>query len=181
MAIQVHTGTIVSEVIYSECGKHRYVLRKRFKSDNKKLNKGKLVFFLLNPSFADELLSDKANRIASNIAIKNDFSELVILNLFSVITHNSKCPLEKLSKDKFQENDFYIKKELETAEQIIISWGAECKYTRRKAVVKRVVRENFKNMKKVYSIKYKDNDTAHISYYISDNIENYEIIPYSVV
>jgi len=73
-----------------------------FEYDNKRLTKGKLIFFFLNPSFADELLSDKANRISTNIAIKNNFTELVILDLFSIITNNIKCPLEELSKDKFQ-------------------------------------------------------------------------------
>lgn len=180
MKVKHQNGNIKNEAIFSECESHRYVLRKVFNSDKKELNKGKLIFFLLNPSFADELLVDKANRIASNIAINKKFNELVILNLFSVITSNSDCPLEKLSKNKFSENNYFIKKELESAAQIIIAWGTKNKYKRRKKCVRDIIKYNFKNLNEVYSIKYKDNDTSHISYYISENKENYEIVSYEI-
>jgi hypothetical protein len=180
MKVKYQNGVIKNEAIFSECERHRYVLRKVFISDKKELNKGKLIILLLNPSFADELLVDKANRIASNIAIKKEFNELVILNLFSIITSDSDCALEKLSKDKLSENDYFIKKELESAAQVIIAWGTKNKYTRRKKRVKDIIKYSFKNLSEVYSIKYKDNYTSHISYYISENTVNYDIVPYEI-
>ncbi|MBZ9621401.1 DUF1643 domain-containing protein [Clostridium sp. FP2] len=180
MKVNLQKGTVAMETIFSECGEHRYILKKSFTSDKKELNKGKLIFFLLNPSFADELLMDKANRIASNIAIKRNFKELVILNLFSVITENSKYPLERQSKSKYEENDYYIKKELKSGDEIIIGWGTDKKYIRRKEQVRKIIKNNFKDLNNVLSIKYEENNPAHISYYISDNTENYEIVPYQI-
>lgn len=180
MSIKSQKGTIEIETIFSECKEHRYVLKKRFASNDKRLTKGKLIFFLLNPSFADELFMDKANRIASNIAIKRNFKELVILNLFSVITKSSNCSLERKSRSNFEENDYYIKKELQDADEIIIGWGTDKKYTRRKGHIRKLIKYNFKHLNNVLSVKYKEYNPVHISYYISDNDENYEIVPYNI-
>lgn len=81
-----NNSVINSTAIFSKNKQQRYILIRKW-------NKNPLcLFFLLNPSFASELLYDNTTMKVINFVIKkNIYGGVIILNLFSFINTNPKC------------------------------------------------------------------------------------------
>ncbi|MCR8853658.1 DUF1643 domain-containing protein [Lysinibacillus fusiformis] len=179
----IYKGKIEIESYFSEDSLRRYYLKRRYTTDRNNLEKKKLCFILINPSYADELLFDKTNMLASNIGVREKFNEVVILNMFSLITKNSKV-LKKTQNDwNDSTNDQTILEECKNAQQIILSWGSDVDFDeRRSELLNRLEAHNL--LDKVYRIVFTDragtvSDSAHLSMYLSDNPPyNFEIKKY---
>lgn len=178
--VKVYFGNISIESIFSHDETHRFVLKRKYKSSREHLNDGKIVFILINPSYADELLFDKTNRLASNIGLKNGYNEVVILNMFSLVTKDTKALIKNLKNANLNKNDLYIMEEVKNAERVILAWGIDEKYNDRIKVVKQLIKNSGIDCDKVFSISFKDKNgkiynPAHLSMFITDNPPNYEI------
>lgn len=163
-------SSIITQCLFSEDGEQRFYLKRIFSEENKseKLT-GKLVIFMFNPSFANHLLLDKSNTIAINMAIKDRYKELCILNLFSQTSPNKKKIKKKLLKN--HENDKYISQELKNADKIIVAWGYDKTYIDRIKNVESLIVKNVLHFKdKVFAVKYTNKkgvvfQPQHLSYY----------------
>ncbi|MGE7922359.1 DUF1643 domain-containing protein [Viridibacillus arvi] len=178
----IFKGSIEIESYFSDDLLHRYYLKRRFKTNRYNVKKQKLCFILINPSYADELLFDKTNMLASNIGIRENFSEVVILNMFSLITKDTKV-LKKTQNDwNDSTNDQVILEECLNAEQIILSWGSDVVFDERRSELLNTL-ESHSLLQNVYRIVYTNSagtvyDPAHLSKYLSDNPYNFEIKKY---
>lgn len=178
--IKKYFGDIAIESIFSDDRRHRFILRRKYSSSRYQLNDSKIVFILINPSYSDELLFDKTNRLASNIGVKDGYNEVVILNIFSLVTKDTKTLNKELQSANHQKNDLYIVEEIKKASRVILAWGIDDKYKDRIEDVKQLIKNNGIENDKVFSISYKDKNgkvynPAHLSMYITDNPPNYEI------
>lgn len=178
--MKTYNGNISVESIFSDDELHRFVLRRKYSTTRTKLSKRKLVFIMINPTYSDELLFDKTNRLASNIGVRDECNEVVILNLFSLITKDTQT-LEMNSKNAYLvENDQYIFEEVKNAYRLIIAWGIKNQYQNRINAVKQIIRNAGITDDRVYSVKFIDKrkkvyNPAHLSMYITDNPPNYQM------
>lgn len=181
-----YKGNIELESSFSDNMQHRYFVKRKYTSDRMslKMQSGKLCFILINPTYADELLFDKSNMIASNIGIREGYAEVVILNMYSLITKNKNNLIKKLNIATDALNNQIILEECDSADKIILAWGIDVKFNDRKNELLSVFKE--KNMgNKLYSIEYvnkkkKVYNPAHLSRYLSDNPYNFKIKPYKI-
>lgn len=178
-------GNIAIESIFSENENHRFLLRRKYTTSRKNLENKKLCFILINPSYADELLFDKSNRLASNLGVRSSFNEVVILNMFSLITKNKETLNKKLSIANHSENDNIISNECNSADKLIISWGIDEIYDERRKEVKEIIKDSGIGRDNIFSIVFRDKNEkvynpAHLSMYISDNPPNYTIERYEL-
>lgn len=175
-------GNIELETTFSNDMRHRYYLKRKYRTTKYSLNQDKLCFILINPSYADELLFDKTNMLASNIGVRQKFNEVVILNMYSLITNNTK-DLKK-TKNNWNDliNDKIILNECLSSKRIILAWGSDISFSERRSELLNLF--NAHNLlENVFRIVYtskngKIHDPAHLSMYISDNICNFEIKKY---
>lgn len=180
-----YKGKIEITSHFSDDMQRRYFLKRKYLSNRGtlKMNEGKLCFILINPSYADELLFDKSNMIASNIGIKEGYNEVIILNMYSLITKDKKSLIKKLDIASDALNDQTIIKECKSADKIILAWGTDDLFKERKnKIVSLLKKQGMKN--KLYSIEYiskkkKVYNPAHLSRYLSDNPYNFKIKPYT--
>lgn len=175
----IYLGKMEIESIFSNDDKHRFVLRRRYSTTRKDKSNQKIVFILINPSYSDELLFDKTNRLASNIGVKDGYDEVVILNLFSLITKDKPALIKNLNIANHIENDQHIVDEVTNADRVIISWGIDYKFIDRILDVKQLIKNTGIEASKVYSITYTDKNgkvynPAHLSMYITDNPPNFQ-------
>lgn len=181
----IYKGSIEIESYFSDDLKRRYYLKRIYKTDKySNINKQKLCYILINPSYADELLFDKTNRLASNIGIREHYSEIVILNMYSLITKNTDSLKKRNTLNVANDltNDQVILDECLSAERIILSWGSDTQFYNRRLQLLNLLETNGL-LQKVYRIIYtsKDNtvyDPAHLSMYLTDNPYNFEIKKY---
>lgn len=178
----IFKGKIEIESYFSEDSLHRYYLKRRYTTDRNNLKKKKLCFILINPSYANELLFDKTNMLASNIGVRENFNEVVILNMFSLITKNTDVLKNTQNDWNDATNDQIILEECLDAEQIILSWGSDVDFDERRSELLNTLESN-SLLQKVYRIVYTNSagkvyDPAHLSMYLSDNPYNFEIKKY---
>ncbi|QVY62074.1 DUF1643 domain-containing protein [Cytobacillus gottheilii] len=178
-------GNIAIESIFSENENHRFLLKRKYTTSRKKLENKKLCFILINPSYADELLFDKTNRIASNLGVRNSYNEVVILNMFSLITKNKESLNKQLNIANHSENDKIISNECKSSDTLIISWGIDEVYDERRMELKEIIRNSGISSENVCSIVYKNKtgkvyNPAHLSMYITDNPPNFKIERYEL-
>ncbi|MFJ6267033.1 DUF1643 domain-containing protein [Lysinibacillus xylanilyticus] len=175
----IFKGSIEVESYFSNDLQHRYYLRRKYKSDKySNVKKQKLCYILINPSYADELLFDKTNRLASNIGVRENYNEVVILNMYSLITKDSKILKKNIDVASDLTNDQVILDECLNAERIIVSWGIDKRFDDRRMELLNLLETNavLQNLYKiVYTGEDKVYDPAHLSMYLTDNPYNFEI------
>ena len=110
-----------STAVYSDCGRHRYLLSRRWDGDA-----GIILFVMLNPSTATESRNDptigRCHRFAIrwNCGRKGGYD---ICNLFSMITPDQKLLASTEDRLKQRENDRYIAEACRRASRLICAWG----------------------------------------------------------
>ncbi|PEI68929.1 hypothetical protein CN646_15935 [Bacillus wiedmannii] len=179
------TGSIIIESIFSKHEDHRFLLRRKYESSRENLENKKICFILINPSYSDELIYDKTNRLASNMGVRGSFNEVVILNMYSLITKDTKSLEGKLEVANHQKNNKIILEECKSADKIIISWGIDETFQARRVEVKEIIKNSGISKDKVCSIVFEDKNgkvynPAHLSRYISDNPPNFKIERYEL-
>ena len=97
---------------------YRYVLKRVWDT-----SKPKIAFIGLNPSTASEELDDPTVRKCINIARRDGFGEMVMLNAYA---YRSTDPtgLEIYPNPQGELNDDYIFRECKTSSKIVIAWGS---------------------------------------------------------
>lgn len=135
MAIEKE-ALIKTKAIFSEDGKHRFLLR-RIWDENKK----KAAVIMQNPSYADELKGDLSVTKIMNFLIDEGFGCLDIVNLYSFISTDPEN-LKRNNDLERKDTDKFILKAIEDAEIIIIAWGSDKnKYSARKREVMKLIKE----------------------------------------
>lgn len=176
----IYNGKIEIQSYFSDDLQHRYYLKRKYHSDKYSyLIQRKLCYILINPSYADELLFDKTNMLASNIGVRENFNEVVILNMYSLITKDKKFLMKKLGIAYDSINDATILNECLEAEQIILSWGIDEEFQERQNELLNLLKSNGL-LEKSLRIVFEDRngkiyDPAHLSMYLSDNPYNFKI------
>ena len=110
-----------SSAAYSDCGKHRYVLSRRWDD-----NAGTVLFVMLNPSTATESRNDPTISRCHGFAIRMNggrHGAYTICNLFSLITPDRKLLESECDRLDETENDQTLLKACQRSERLICAWG----------------------------------------------------------
>lgn len=111
-----------NDVVISECGKYRYVLR-RLLAANLGRNDGQLTIIMLNPSTADADTDDQTVRRCVRFARDNYNGLLSIVNLFAFRARNPidlrAHPMNIIGPD----NENWLRQECSKAFTVIVAWG----------------------------------------------------------
>jgi hypothetical protein len=130
-------------------GNYRYSLKKTWDE-----NKPKVVYILLNPSYANEHIIDRTFTFCMNYAVNNGFGQLEIVNLFALRTiPRDKKALKEATNPVGNENNSYILKALEglnDKDLIIAGWGGDGGINKRNREVLRMLR-NYKGKIKCFT------------------------------
>lgn len=176
----IYSGKIEIEGYFSDDLTRRYYLKREYKSNKFSfIGNRKLCYILINPSFSDELLFDKTNMLACNIGVRNGFDEIVILNMYSLITKNKKQLKKSLAIGNDVINDKTILDECLGAHKIILSWGTDSEFQDRRKILVDMLNDN-DLIDKTYKIVYTDKNgklynAAHLSMYLTDNPCNFKV------
>lgn len=103
---------------FSECWTYRYTLDRYWDDDLPQL-----LFVLLNPSTADAIKDDPTNRRGMGFARRWGFGSCIFVNLFA-FRATKPADLKKADDPIGPFNDAYLVLEAETADRIVLAWGA---------------------------------------------------------
>jgi len=110
--------------IISECGRYRYVLRRKIPSIVRWVRP--ILFVMLNPSTADAELDDPTIRRCKAFAERDGFTQLTVVNLFA-LRATDPAGL-KIDHDPIgPENDRYLQEEIlahGSTGLVVAAWGA---------------------------------------------------------
>lgn len=106
--------------------KHRYLLTRKIPGTPGSNNKGTLLFIMLNPSTANEVDNDRTIERCMSFTKELGYDLLKVVNLFSWIETDSK-KLKTIDAHELvdEKTDEFIKKSIDTADEIIVAWGDE--------------------------------------------------------
>jgi hypothetical protein len=109
---------------------YRYVLKRVW--DNAK---PKIAYIGLNPSVASEELDDNTVRKCINIAKRDRFGQMVMLNAYA---YRSTDPagLDTYPNPQGELNDDYIFQECKTSSKIVVAWGSHVSNERHNILLK---------------------------------------------
>ncbi|WP_237714811.1 DUF1643 domain-containing protein [Pelosinus fermentans] len=110
-------SVIKTEAIFSADKQYRYLLRKEWDK-----NKKKVLVIMINPSTAAEVFIDHTTMYVINNLSKLDFGAVDIVNLFPNIDGSRKTKGSIPEVDN--ENEKQIAASAEKADSIIIAWGS---------------------------------------------------------
>ncbi len=114
---------VTQDIIDSACiwdganNQYRYVLRRVWD-----MSKPKIAFVGLNPSTADEHRDDNTVRKCINIARRDGYGQIVMLNAFAYRSTDPKA-LAKQPNAIGSQNDYHILEECKDADKIVVAWG----------------------------------------------------------
>jgi hypothetical protein len=114
---------VTADIVDSRCvwdgpnNEYRYSLIRMW--DN---SKPKIAFIGLNPSVADERQDDNTVRKCINIARRDGYGSLVMLNAYAYRSTDPKA-LTTQTNVVGNHNDHYIAKECKDADKIVVAWG----------------------------------------------------------
>ena len=114
---------VTPDIVDSRCvwdgakNEYRYTLIRVWDS-----SKPKIVFIGLNPSVADELQDDNTVRKCINIARRDGYGQIVMLNAYAYRSTDPKALLTQTDAVG-RYNDRYIAEECITADKVVVAWG----------------------------------------------------------
>jgi len=128
---------IIKNAVFDKTRKYRYLLYREW---DKTLPR--ILFIMLNPSDADEILDDKTISRCIYFAKKFKFGSVEIVNLYSLVSKNPKV-LKITNMDPVgKETDKYILQASKRAKKIVVAWGTGHFFNNRNIVVKNILIEN---------------------------------------
>lgn len=114
---------VTIDIIDSRClwdgpnKEYRYVLHRVWDS-----SKPKIAFIGLNPSTADERQDDNTVRKCINIAKRDGYGQMTMLNAYAYRSTDPKALATQLNAVG-NHNDHHIAKECKDAAKIVVAWG----------------------------------------------------------
>lgn len=109
----------------SACGTWRYHLRR---PANLIEDKGRLCYVMLNPSTADATKDDPTIRRCVNLAARDGYGEIVVVNLFAFRATDPAEMRRAFAADPARaigpENDDYIRAAVAASARVCVAWGA---------------------------------------------------------
>lgn len=129
-------------VVFSRSGKNRYFLRYVWGSGPI------LVWFMLNPSIANEQRSDPTVTRCINFSKANGYGGLIVVNTEPLVSTDSKGIRGQLSKTAARYNRRYIAAVAKRHPVVVVAWGGHCK--RPANVMRRIVARH--GFKKIYCL-----------------------------
>lgn len=117
-------GMIGASAVLSECGRYRYVLRRKIPSVLRWIKP--VLFVMLNPSTATAEINDPTIRRCLGFATDWGATELSVVNLFGLISPYPKV-LRSHPDPVGPENDRYLRQEIDNHRNIgvtVVAWGA---------------------------------------------------------
>ena len=120
---------------FSNDGAYRYLLGRRV-SDSRR----RLLFVMLNPGTADEVLNDPTIRRCIGFAKRWNFGMLEVANLFAFRT-SYVAELRRAENPIGPGNDLWIGRALESADRVVLAWGNHGSYLGRSREVRQTVFE----------------------------------------
>lgn len=102
--------------VFDASGDYRYELGRRWGTGSE------VAFVMLNPSRADAAVDDPTLRACIQFAQRWGFGSLTVVNLFGYRTPHPKV-LMQVSDPVGLENDEYVMRAVERAEQVVLAWG----------------------------------------------------------
>ncbi|MEM6449808.1 MAG: DUF1643 domain-containing protein [Cyanobacteria bacterium P01_D01_bin.105] len=102
--------------IFDPSGDYRYELSRRWGAE------AEVAFVMLNPSRADASVDDPTLRACIQFAQRWGCGSLTVVNLFGYRTPHPKV-LMQMSDPVGPENDEYVVRAVEKAEQVVLAWG----------------------------------------------------------
>lgn len=126
---------VQNDIVDSRCiwaGQHneyRYVLRRVWNA-----SKPKIAFVGLNPSVASEHLDDNTVRKCINIARREGFGQIVMLNAYAYRSTDPSA-LKTFAAPEGELNDKYVLEECRTASKIVVAWGSHASDQRHSTLI----------------------------------------------
>lgn len=117
--MQSEKTTIKSEAVFSDDGKHRFLLHKEWDK-----NKPKATIIMINPHSADTLNCDMTTMLVINNLNELGYGSVDIVNMYSRISLKLYFRFNSDSDLLDVENDEIILKSVEKTDKIIIAWGS---------------------------------------------------------
>lgn len=113
------TAEIRSTAVFSKDNKRRYLLKYEWDS-----NKPKSCIIMIQPSIADELVTDQTTMLVRNNAVAQNFGSISIVNVF--------CTLDPKKPENDRINSSVILEECSSADVVIVAYGRGTAYTEEK-------------------------------------------------
>ena len=110
-----------STAVFSECGRHRFLLSRRWDEQQ-----GSILFLMLNPSTADESRNDPTIGRCHGFAIRLNNGRTggyMVCNLFSLVTPDRRKLTTDPSRLRQPANDAHIARACQAASRVICAWG----------------------------------------------------------
>lgn len=114
---------VTDDILDSSCiwdgpnNEYRYTLQRIWDS-----SKPKIAFIGLNPSVADERIDDNTVRKCINIARRDGYGSMVMLNAYSYRSTDPKA-LTTQPNAVGTHNDHHIAQACRTADKVVVAWG----------------------------------------------------------
>lgn len=122
-----------STAMFSECGKYRYTLSRRWLT-----GEGTVLFVLLNPSTADQVRNDPTVERCERRARRMGFNEMIVANLFAFRSTKPKYMLA--AEDPVgPENDKAIVDAAWASHKIVCGWGEHGRHLGRSEAVRKLL------------------------------------------
>lgn len=134
-----HLEGLEIDSTFSECGQFRYRLRI---TDTVKANAKTLCVIMQNPSEADHQMADKSVQFLEKLVFRSSYKEfhqvgkMIIVNQFAFV---QKKDFEGTSRHIGPENDRIIKESIRSADVVLIAWGKNNPYEKRKKSIKGMI------------------------------------------
>lgn len=123
------TGRAEAGACFDGTEKYRFLLWRDFNST------GKIVLFvMLNPSTATELVLDPTVRGCRERALRMGYGTLEVCNAFAIRSPDPKV-LKKEQDPVHPLNDEWIEKRAKKAQLVVAAWGPHCKHLKRHEAV----------------------------------------------
>lgn len=113
------TAEIRSTAVFSKDNKRRYLLK--FEWDS---NKPKSCIIMIQPSTADEYITDQTTMLVRNNAVTQNFGSVSIVNVF--------CTLDPMKPENDRINSSVILEECSAADVVIVAYGRGTAHTEEK-------------------------------------------------
>lgn len=130
-----HIDGVVSEAVFSPCGRYRYRLTvDRFESPAEKV----VCVIMQNPSVANADVADKSVQFIENLIFMKGYQEfdnvirIIVVNQYALVQTNGFAGTDE---HVGPENDRHIAQALDEADIVLAAWGSSNPYKDRQEVI----------------------------------------------